>query len=372
MTIDLSLPRQAGAGADTEATTTELADRVFGSLLGALDILTIYIGEELGLYDALHRRGPLTTGEASEHTEAHPRYVREWLEQQTVAGLVAVVDASVAADERRYYLPEGHAEVLCDPDSLSYLTPFARMVAASAVKLPALLEAYRSGGGVGWDEFGPLMRTAQADANRPLFLQLLGREWLPAVPEVDARLRAGARVADVGCGDGWSSIGMARAYPEVRVDGYDVDPASVDAARRHAEEQGLADRITVTLADAATASAERTYDLVTAFECIHDMPDPVSVLAGARRIVKDDGAVIVMDERVPETFTGPGDPVEQLMYGISMLICLPDGLSHPHSVGTGTVMRPTTLLGYAREAGFRDVEVLPVEHETFRFYRLLL
>src|SRR4029079_1732656 len=112
---------------------------------------------------------------------------------------------------------------------------------------------------------------------------------------------------------------------------------------------------------AALVGETGAYDLVTAFECIHDMPDPVTVLANARRLVRDRGTVTVMDERVPETFTGPGDSVEQLMYGISMLVCLPDGLSHSGSVGTGTVMRPDTLRRYARDAGFADIEVPPLE-----------
>jgi SAM-dependent methyltransferase len=374
MSIDLSPTQQiqqptTAAAADA---TAEFADRVFGSVLGALDTTTIFIGEQLGLYDVLRRRGPLTVEEAATHTGAHPRYVREWLEQQTVAGILDVADPSVPAAERRYSISDAHAEVLCDRDSLSYLTPFARMFAAAATRLPELLEAYRGGGGVGWERFGPLMRTAQAEANRPLFLQLLGRDWLPSVPDVDARLRAGGTVADVGCGEGWSAIGMARSYPGIHVDGYDVDLASVESARRHAAEHGLTDRVSFSLADGATVPLTNAYDVVTAFECVHDMPDPVSVLAGARRLVKDDGAVIVMDERVPDTFTGPGDPVEQLMYGISMLVCLPDGLSHEESVGTGTVMRHGTLRAYAQQAGFRDVEVLPIEHDTFRFYRLTL
>jgi ubiquinone/menaquinone biosynthesis C-methylase UbiE len=375
MTIDLSVPEQAQPPAEVthdDTAATEFADRVFGSLLGGLDVVTIFIGEQLGLYDALHRRGPLRASEAASHTGAHHRYVREWLEQQTVAGIVEVDNASLAPAERRYSLPVAHAEVLCDRDSLSYLTPFARMFAAAAIRLPELLDAYRSGGGVGWEEFGPLMRTAQADANRPLFLQLLGSDWLPSVPDVHARLRSGGTVADIGCGEGWSTIGMARSYPEAGVDGYDVDPASVEAARGHAAAHGLGDRVSFTLADAATVTDPGRYDVVTAFECVHDMPDPVSVLAGARRMVKDDGTVIVMDERVPDTFTGPGDPVEQLMYGISMVVCLPDGLSHAGSVGTGTVMRHDTLRSYAHQAGFRGVEVLPIEHDTFRFYRLVL
>ena len=352
-------------------TTTDLPDRIFTSLLGTLDVLTIHVGDQLGLYDLLHRRGPLTAKEVAEGADVDERYAREWLEQQTVSGLVETVDASASADERRYHLTAEQAAVLCDRDSLSYTTPFARMLAAAAMRLPELLEAYRTGGGVGWSDFGPLMRTAQADANRPLFLQVLGSDWLPSVPGLDATLRDGGKVADIGCGDGWSSLGIARAYPGVTVDGYDVDADSVDAARAMAEAEGLADRVRFTLADAATVPAAGDYDLVSFFECVHDMPDPVAVLRAARRMVRPGGTVLVMDERVPDTFTGPGDPVEQLMYGISLLVCLPDGMSHRHSVGTGTVMRHDTLRGYAREAGFTDAEVLPVEHDMFRFYRLV-
>jgi len=355
--------------------TDELADHLFSSVLGTLDVLTVHIGDQFGIYDLLHRAGPLSAGEVAERSGMHERYAREWLEQQTVAGLIDVDDPALPAGDRRYSLSDEHAAVLADRDSVSFFTPFARMAAAAAVQLPALQDAYRSGGGVGWEAYGPLMRTAQADANRPLYLGPLARDWLPALPEVHRDLTAGGRVADMGCGEGWSSIGMALGYPSARVDGFDVDPASVDAARRHAASYGVDDRVSFHLVDGAVAGTGARaevggYDLVTAFECIHDLPDPVSVLARTRALVRPGGTVLVMDERVPETFTGAGDPVEQLMYGLSLLICLPDGLSHPASVGTGTVMRPGTLRGYARDAGFADVEVLPVEHDMFRFYRL--
>ncbi len=350
--------------------TDELADHLFASVLGALDVLTVHIGDQFGIYGLLHQRGPLTVAEVAAGSGMHERYAREWLEQQTVASLLTVDDASRPADVRRYSLPDEHVAVLVDPDSVSYLAPFARMTAAAAVQLPALMEAYRSGGGVTWSAFGEQMRSAQADANRPLFLHVLGSDWLPSVPDVHEALSTGARVADIGCGDGWSSIGIALSYPEARVDGFDVDQASVEVARGLAVEHGLTERVAFHAVDGASAPGEGEFDLVTAFECIHDMPDPVSVLAGARRLLAEGGTMIVMDERVPEKFTGPGDPVEQLMYGISMLVCLPDGLSSQPSVGTGTVMRPDVLRGYALEAGFTSCEVLPIEHDVFRFYRL--
>ena len=220
-----------------------------------------------------------------------------------------------------------------------------------------------------WAQLGADAREGQAGANRPLFLGPLGREYLPSIPDVDAALRAGGRVADVGCGLGWSSIGIALAYPDVTVDGYDVDAPSIEAARGNAREAGVDDRVRFRTVDAAAVTAE-TYDAVFAFECIHDLPDPVGVLAAMRRLAGADGAVVVMDERVAETFTAPGDDVERLMYGYSLMCCLADGMAHQPSAGTGTVMRPSTLRRYAVEAGFADVEILDIANDFFRFYRL--
>jgi SAM-dependent methyltransferase len=352
--------------------TEAFSDYLFESLLGTFNALTVSLGDQLGLYDELHRHGPLTVSELAAGAGIHPRYAREWLEQQTVAGILTCDDPALHADERRYSVPDEHVPVLADQEDLLFFRPFLNAAAAAAQQLPALVEAYRTGEGVPWHRYGDLMRQAQALGNRPLFLNVLGQEWLPSIPDVHARLVAGGRVADVGCGEGWSSVGMALAYPEITVDGFDIDKGSVDAANSTAASYGLSDRVRVHLVDAAAVEDHPGYDLVTAFECVHDMGDPVAVLGHMRRIVNDRGAVVVMDERVPDAFTGPGDPVEQLFYGFSTLVCLPDGLSHDGSVGTGTVMRADTLRRYAEEAGFSRLEVLPIEHETFRFYRLHL
>ena len=350
--------------------TESFSEHLFESLLGTFNALTVSLGDQLGLYDELHHRGPLTYDELAAGAGIDPRYAREWLEQQTVAGILTCDDPSLPADQRRYSVPEEHVPVIADQDDLSFFRPFLNAAAAAAQQLPALVEAYRTGEGVPWHRYGDLMRSAQGLGNRPLFLNVLGQEWLPSIPDVHARLVAGGRVADVGCGDGWSTVGMALAYPEITVDGFDIDKASVDAANSTAASYGLSDRVRVHLVDAAVVEGHPGYDLVTAFECVHDMGDPVSVLGHMRRIANEGGAVVVMDERVPDEFTGHGDPVEQLFYGFSTLVCLPDGLSHDGSVGTGTVMRVDTLRRYAEEAGFSRLEVLPIEHETFRFYRL--
>ena len=272
MTTDLPTTTPTAPTAPTDDAATALADRLFGSVLGTLDIVTVHIGDQLGLYDLLHRDGPLDVDAVADGSGMHRRYAREWLEQQAVAGFVDVEDPAAPPHERRYSLSEAHAAVLCDADSLTYSTPFARMMVAAAAQLPALLDAYRSGGGVGWSDYGPLMRTAQGEANRPLFLGPLGTEWLPGLPEVDAALRNGGRVADIGCGDGWSSIGIARAYPTATVDGYDVDADSVAAADEHAAAYGVGDRVVFHRVDVAELSYSGDYDLVTAFECVDDMP----------------------------------------------------------------------------------------------------
>ncbi len=349
----------------------DFAERLFGSVLGTLELMSVYIGEKLGLYEAL-RGGIDRRDDLAAATGVHWRYVGEWLEHQTVNGIVEVDDPTQDPAERRYRLPAEHAEVLVDGDSLAYMTAFIRLIVSSAIKLPELVEAYRNGGGVSWAEFGDDTRTGQAEMNRPFFLTFIGSDWFPAVPELHDRLTAGADVADIACGEGWSSIGIALAYPESRVDGYDIDGPSIAQARRNAEEAGVSDRVTFHHADAASVDATEKYDVVVGFEFVHDLPTPVDVLATMRSIVKPDGYVLVMDERVSETFTGEMDDIERLMYGFSLVCCLPDAMSSQPSAATGTVMRPGTLARYAREAGFGGLEVLPMEADLWRFYRLTL
>lgn len=347
----------------------DFGERVFGSMLGTFEVLAIAIGDELGLYEPLAGQW-LTGQELAARAGIHERYAREWLEQQCATGILEVADPTQPEAGRLLTLPQDRAEVLVTSDSTAYITPFARVIASAAAQLPRLVEAYRTGGGVPWAAFGERMRTGQGDANRALFLESLAGDWIPTIPGASEALRAGGAVLDVGCGEGWSSIALAMGYPDAQVVGVDVDESSIGAARQHAAELGVSDRVTFTLTDAATTD-EAGYDLVLAFECVHDMPDPISVLRAMRAAARPGAPVVVMDERVGEHFVGRADEVEQLMYGMSLLICLPDGMSHPDSVGTGTVMRPDTLRTYAVAAGFGGVDVLDIENDLFRFYQLV-
>lgn len=349
-----------------------LAGRLFEQIISTMEVMAIYLGDRLGLYSALATGGPATADELATRAGIAPRYAREWLEQQAVAAILTVDDATATAEARRYALPPGHAEVLLNRDSLSYLAAVARFTIGLAKPIEALVDAFRSGAGVAYTAYGPDAREGQADGNRTMFINLLASEWFPAIGDVHARLRSDrpARVADLGCGTGWSSLAIARAYPNVRVDGFDLDAASIELAQANAWQTGLTDRVAFHLRDAADTELIGQYDLAVAFECLHDMSQPVAALRTMRRLVGDRGTVIIVDERVDEEFSAPGDSTHRLMYGWSVLFCLPTGLADALSAGTGTVMRPGTLRQYAAEAGFRSVEILPIEHDLWRFYRL--
>ena len=179
-----------------------------------------------------------------------------------------------------------------------------------------------------------------------------------------------ARVADLGCGAGWSAIALARHFPLARVDGFDLDPASVAMAEANALAAGVADRVRFEVRDAADAALAGRYDLAVVFEALHDMPRPVDALRTLRRLAQGGGAVLVVDERVEDRFTAPGGELERFNYGWSVLSCLASGMSGEGAAGTGAVMRPDTLRRYAREAGFSGLETLSVPHEGWAFYRL--
>lgn len=347
-------------------------ERLLQSAAGTFDIMSVYIGHRLGFYQALAVGEALTSTELASRTYTQERYVREWLEQQTVTGILEVEDATATAKTRKFRLPPGHSEVLTERDSLNYLAPLAQLLVGAVHPLDALLGAYRTGGGVPYGDYGLDLREGQAAMNRSMFLTQLGNEWLPAIPDVHARLQADppARIADIGCGAGWSSIGMARAYPKARVDGFDLDEPSIELAQANLREAGLTGQVTFEVRDASEAQFTGRYDLVTAFECVHDMSNPVGVLRAMYNMLNDNGTVFIVDERVSDSFMGEGNEVEWMMYGWSILHCLAVGMADRPSVETGTVMRAAALQKYAQEAGFRQVEILPIDNFFFRFYRL--
>jgi 2-polyprenyl-3-methyl-5-hydroxy-6-metoxy-1,4-benzoquinol methylase len=355
----------------TEATGRRdaLVERLFADAIGAFDLFSVYLGDVLGLYRALADKGPLTSTQLAEAAGVHERYAREWLEHQAASRLL---EAERDGNHWRFRLPEGHDEAFLDGSSLNYIAPLARSLVGAVRPLDELLDAFKTGGGVPYAQYGDDLHEGQAGFTRPLFEQLLGKDWLPSVPELHERLLADppARVADVACGQGRSSIEIARAYPKVRVDGIDSDRASIARARENLNGTGVEDRVTFHERDAADAGLAGRYDVVTIFEALHDMSYPVEVLRSARHLLVDDGLVFIGDERTEDAFTAPASEVERLFYGFSVFHCLPVGMVGEGAAGTGTVIRADTVRRYAEEADFSSCEVLPIENDFWRFYLL--
>ncbi|MCW6008867.1 class I SAM-dependent methyltransferase [Micromonospora sp. CPCC 205371] len=310
-----------------------------------------------------------TSTELAVRTGTAERYVREWLEHHAASGLLDVDDATAGPLERRYRLPAAHAPVLADHDDVRFAVHRAIDIVRAARPLPDLVDAFRTGAAPPPSPWEPEGRAAN---NRPVYLAHLGREWLPAIPDIDGRLRAEppARVADLACGMGWSSIAIAHAYPLVMVDGFDLDAEAIADARRNAATEGVADRVSFSVADAAAPELSARYDLVTILEGFHDMARPVDVLRAVRGMLADGGSVLMIDENVADDFIAPAPELERYHYGWSVVSCLPGAMGDPQTAATGAVMRVATLRRYAEEASFHAVEVLPIQTPTWRFYRL--
>ena len=347
----------------------DMSERLARSTVAALDLYTVYIGERLGFYRTLAEDGPATSTELAHRTGTNERLVREWLEQQAATGLLTVDDPAAAALERRYAIRDEDVPVLADADHVSFTAHEGVEMARVARSLPDVVDTFRTGSApppLGWEPEG------RAEWNRAKYLARLGREWLPAIEPVDRRLRAEppAKVADLACGTGWSSIAMAKAYPSIVVHGRDLDADAVAAARDNVAAQGLGDRVFFAVAD-ASQPADPPYDLVTILEALHDMTRPVEVLRAAREMLASGGSVLVADERVGDTFTTSASLRDRYVHGISVVSCLPEAMGDPDSAMTGAVMRVDTLRRYATDAGFGTIEILPIEDHDLRLYRLV-
>jgi 2-polyprenyl-3-methyl-5-hydroxy-6-metoxy-1,4-benzoquinol methylase len=361
------------AALEAPKTADALVGRLFEASLGMLDILSVYLGDRLGLYRVLRDAGPATATDLAARAGIDDRYALEWLEQQAVTGILEVVDAAALPGDRRYRLPEVYFDALLNPDSPWSIAPLGRSVVACAKVMPLLLDAYRTGGGVDWAAYGSDMLESQGDFNRPWLVNSFGSEMLPAIPEIHERLEQDppARVADVACGVGWAAISIARAYPSVVVDGFDLDPSSIALANENARAAGVADRVTFAVRDAADPAAVGQYDLVVIVEAVHDLSRPVEVLSATRRMLRPGGSVLVADEKTEDVFTAPGGDLERMYYGYSILTCLPAAMTERPTAATGTAMRASTLEGYAKEAGFTGFQRIDdPAPEALRFYRL--
>jgi 2-polyprenyl-3-methyl-5-hydroxy-6-metoxy-1,4-benzoquinol methylase len=330
-----------------EAKLGELMGQMVGHMTGGALCFSICLGDELGLYRVLAGLGPVSADELAAKSGCHPRLVREWLDSQAAGGLVVFDPATDS-----YELGPEAALVLADESSPTFTARAMNALTAMFNDLDKISAAFRGDGALGWGAHHPRLFTATEWMFRPGCGAYLPTEWLPALDGVEAKLTAGATVADVGCGHGASVVVMAQAYPNSRVWGFDFHGPSIETARRRADEAGVADRTAFEIADSKGYGGR--FDLICFFDCLHDMGDPVGIAAYAREHLEPGGTVLLvepfaLDDR-PANLTG--NPMAAIMYTASSVICTPNSLSQEVGLGLGAQAGEARLRAVFEQAGF--------------------
>lgn len=332
---------------------------------GALSLFNLYLGLRLGWIQALAENGAATVPELAARTGCAERYVQEWLGCM-YAGEYLEYDAA----SEKFSLPPEHATALLDRDHIAYSASTIYALPGVAGILPMLEHAFRTGGGVPYDAYGDGLRESVSSSNRAMFVNEYVSKWIPALPDVEKKLRAGARVAEIGCGEGWAAIALAKGFPNAHIDAVDSDALSIEHAGENALREGVADRVAFHLASAEEKPLRGAYDFVTAFECIHDMAYPVEALQAMRELALPDGVVLIADEGVSDVLHENRNFTAHYSYNWSVLLCLPQAMIFPNAAGTGAMMGPARFFEYARAAGFTQIDILPIENPVWRLYRL--
>lgn len=332
-----------------EAKLNEFIGQMLGDLGGALSVSMVRMGDRLGLYKALHAHGAMTSAELASKADVAERYAREWLSHQAASGYL-----SYDSKSGRFTLPAEQAMVFAEPDSPVYMQG-GFDVAMAMMQNQALVEpAFRTGKGVGWGDQSQCLFCAVGRFFRPGYHNNLVASWLPALDGMMARLQRGAMVADVGCGHGFSTVVMAKAFPNSTFVGYDFHPKSVAQAREHAKQHGVTanTRFEVAL---ASEFPGRDLDLVTCFDCLHDMGDPVGAARHVRQTLKPDGRWMIVEPIAGDRLEDNLNPVSRLYYAGSTLICIPTSLDQPVGAALGAQAGFARLSSVIREGGFREV-----------------
>jgi SAM-dependent methyltransferase len=326
----------------------ELLDRFVTDFGGSYQALSAVLGDRLGLYRALQMTMPATPGEVAAEAGVAERYVREWLAGQAAGGYVTYDPAS-----GRYSLTEEQAFLLADAAGLQAASAFHIPVAV-AKNIERITEAFRTGGGFPWHDHDPALFEGVERFFRPGYAMNLVSSWIPALDGVEAKLRAGARVADVGCGHGSSTLLLADAFPASEIVGFDYHPASIDLARKRAIEAGLADRVSFEVASAANFPGT-DYDLITVFDALHDMPDPLGAAKHIREALKEDGTLLLVEPMAGDRVEDNLNPVGRLYYGASTVICVPHSMSAEPRTALGAQAGEAALTDLLHDAGFGSV-----------------
>jgi len=327
-----------------------LVGKMLGDLGGAFSVPTVRIGFRLGLFDALHDKGAATADELAKRTGLTPRYVREWALAQAANGYIAYDRAT-----ERFSMTAEQAMVFAVKDSPVYLQGAFDLTAAMIEGEPKVEAAFRKGGGVTWGDSSGCLFCAVGAFFKPGYVNAVVQSWLPALKGMMPRLHAGAKVADVGCGVGFSTLLMAEAFPKSSFVGYDFHAPSIAEANAHAKAHGLADRVKFETA-AAKDIAARDFDLITMFDCLHDMGDPRGCAKQMRKLLKPDGAWMIV-EPIASDVAGDNiaSPVSRLYYNASTMICVPTSMAQEVGEALGAQAGEAKLRDVLNGAGFTNV-----------------
>jgi SAM-dependent methyltransferase len=322
----------------------EFMGKVVTDMGGAWMMAMVLIGDELGIYKAMADNQPVTADEVARRSRCHPRLVQEWLNANVAAGYLEAVDGA-------YRLPPEQAMALANEDSPVFVAPGQSVIAACFMDLDKLLAAFRGNGAFPWGEHHHRMFHGVEKFFRPGYQANLTTSWLPALEGVVDKLEAGAKVADVGCGHGVSTIVMAKAYPRSRFFGFDFHAPSIEVARKRAAEAGVGARVSFMTAT-AHGYAERAFDLVCFFDCLHDMGDPVGAARHARQALTDDGSVLLVEPFAGDSLAENSTPVGRLYYAASSMVCTPNSLSQDVGLALGAQAGERRLREVFAQAGF--------------------
>ncbi len=342
----------------------DMARKVFGAFGGAVTSAMIYLGDALGLYRAMAGGEPVTSAELADRTGLSERWLREWIQQQGAAGVL-----EYRGDDRFALTAEGEA-VLADESHPAFGAGFFSHFPQTMAVAERLPEAFQSGLGLPYDVFGAEGAAGIERGFAPWFRSLLVPMALPRVDGVVARLEAGLEVADVGCGTGVAMIEMGRAFPKSTFHGYELSRHAIERGRANAAEAGLSN-VAFHHVDEEPLPDDGRFGFVTTFDCLHDMTDPAGAVAGIRRAIADDGCWLVADIKCHASYEEnvAQNPMAAMMYGTSVMTCMSSALSEEGGAGLGTLgLHPGLLEQMAREAGFREVESLELDHPVNAFY----
>ncbi len=346
-----------------QAKVEKFVERMVEDIATATRGALSYIGDKLGIFKAMGAAGPVTVEELAKKTGLSARYLKEWLGSMATAQYV-----EYNSDTDKYFLPPEHAAPLADEDFPFFVGGFVQMIVPTVSVAPQVAKAFKTGRGVPQSAYSPEMFESIERGTAPWYKHQLIQKWVPAMPEVEAKLKAGGTALDVGCGSGRAAITLAKAFPKAQVFGFDNHPGSIQRARANAKAAGLSSRVTFKVVDAAKLPA-RKFDFVSTFDVVHDSVNPVALMRAIRKALTPGGTYLMLEMNASPKVLENATPLGRLLYSVSTLYCMTTSLAHK-GAGIGAVMGEPKARELATQAGFNHFRKLPLEDPFSFLYEL--